>query len=83
MSVMQDQITYWLNHSQMLERIMAAIAGWLDIDASELTPLQPHDATSVQPPRHTSGQESTPEGGNEAKDCDDVQFVILLILNGV
>ena len=55
MSMMQDQITYWMNHSQTLERIVATMTRWLDIDIFELAPLQPHDATSAQPSQHTSG----------------------------
>ncbi|XP_073113010.1 uncharacterized protein [Elaeis guineensis] len=71
MSMMQDQITYWMNRNQTLERIVAAMAGQLGIDASELAPLQPHDVASAQPSRHTSGQGSTSGGGNEANDSDD------------
>ena len=59
-----------MNRNQMLEKIVAAMAGWLSIDASKLAPLQPHDATSAQPSQHTSGQGSMP-GGNEANDSND------------
>ena len=38
MSMMHDQIIYWMNHSQMLEKKVTVMAGWLDIDASELAP---------------------------------------------
>ncbi|XP_073113024.1 uncharacterized protein [Elaeis guineensis] len=70
MSMMQDQISYWMNRSQTLERIVAAVAGRLGIDASELAPLQSHDAASAPPSRHISGQGSTPGGGNEANESD-------------
>ncbi|XP_073101818.1 uncharacterized protein [Elaeis guineensis] len=70
MSMMQDQISYWMNRSQTLERIVAAVAGRLGIDASELAPLQSHDAASAPPSRHVSGQGSTPGGGNEANESD-------------
>ncbi|XP_073112395.1 uncharacterized protein [Elaeis guineensis] len=70
MSMMQDQISYWMNRSQTLERIVAAVAERLGIDASELAPLQSHDAASAPPSRHVSGQGSTPGGGNEANESD-------------
>ncbi|XP_073110938.1 uncharacterized protein [Elaeis guineensis] len=58
MSMMQDQISYWMNRSQTLERIVAAVAGRLGIDASELVPLQSHHAASAPPSRHISGVQS-------------------------
>ncbi|XP_073108070.1 uncharacterized protein [Elaeis guineensis] len=70
MSIMQNQISYWMNHSQTLERIVAAMAGWLGIDASELAPLQSHNAASAPPSRHISGQGSMPGERNEANEPD-------------
>ena len=71
MSMMQDQITYWINRSQMIERIMAMMVRWLDIDVSKLPPLQSYDGASAQPLRHTSGQRLMSGGENEAHDSDD------------
>ncbi|XP_073109481.1 uncharacterized protein [Elaeis guineensis] len=70
MSMMQDQISYWMNRSQTFERIVAAVAGRLGIDASKLAPLQSHDAASAPPSRHVSGQGSTSGGGNEANESN-------------
>lgn len=70
MSSMQGQIDYWMNRSQTLERIVGVMAGRLGIDASELADLQPHNAASAPPSRHTSGQGSTP-GVESRPDIDD------------
>ena len=71
MSSVHGQIDYWMNRSQTFERIMATMVGWLNIDAFELAPLQPYNATSAQPSRHTSGQGSMFGQENEADDIDD------------
>ena len=78
MSMMQDQITYWMNRSQTLERIVVVMVGWLDIDTFQLAPLHSHDGTSAPPSRHISSQGSMPGGGNKANDSDDTQFVVFL-----
>lgn len=39
MDSMQGQIDYWMNRSQILERMIAVMVGWLGINAFELVPL--------------------------------------------